>query len=46
MFAWGVSGIFRMAEYSLPLGVKLKVVPPGIGTRKEVLAKYELTAYA
>jgi hypothetical protein len=29
-----------MAEYSLLLGVKLKDVPRGIGTRRAILAKY------
>jgi hypothetical protein len=34
-----------MAEYSLLLGVKLKDVPPGIGMRQEILAKYRLAAH-
>src|SRR5262249_4168644 len=38
------TGIFHMAEYSVLLGVKLKDVPPGIGTRREILAKYGLAA--
>ena len=43
VFAQGYDGIFHLAEYSLLLGVKLKDVPPGIGTRQEILAKYRLT---
>jgi hypothetical protein len=43
VFAQGSYGIFHLAEYSLLLGVKLKDVPPGIGTRQEILAKYRLT---
>jgi hypothetical protein len=37
-------GIFHRAEYSLLLGVKLKDVPPDIGTRRQILAKYRRTA--
>jgi hypothetical protein len=43
VFALGYYGIFHLAEYSLLVGVKLKDVPPGIGTRQDVLAKYRLT---
>jgi Transposase DDE domain len=43
VFAQGAYGIFHLAEYSLLVGVKLKDVPPGIGTRQELLAKYRLT---
>jgi hypothetical protein len=43
VFAQGYYGIFHLAEYSLLLGVKLKDVPPGIGTRQEILTKYRLT---
>jgi hypothetical protein len=43
VFAHGYYGIFHLAEYSLLLGVKLKDVPPAIGTRQDVLAKYRLT---
>ena len=43
VFAPGDYGIFHLAEYSLLLGVKLKDVPPGIGTHQEILAKYQLT---
>jgi hypothetical protein len=32
-------GIFHIAA-SLPLGVTLKDVPPGIGIRQDVLAQY------
>lgn len=42
VFAQGIYGIFHLAEYSLLVGVKLKDVPPGIGTRQDVLAKYRL----
>ena len=37
--ARGYDGIFHVAEYSLLLGVKLKDVPPGIGTLPEILAR-------
>ena len=43
VFAQGYDGIFHLAEYSLLLGVKLQDVPPAIGTRQEILAKYQLT---
>jgi len=43
VFAQGYYGLFHLAEYSLLVGVKLKDVPPGIGTRQDVLAKYRLT---
>jgi Transposase DDE domain len=42
VFAQGYYGIFHLAEYSLLVGVKLKDPPPGIGTRKDILAKYRL----
>jgi hypothetical protein len=45
VFARDCYGIFHMAEYSLLLGVRLKDVPPGIGTRQEILAKYRLAAH-
>jgi hypothetical protein len=38
-------GIFQMAECSLFLGVKLKDGPPDISTRRQILAKYRLTAH-
>jgi len=44
VFAQGYYGIFHLAEYSLLLGVKLKDVPPDIGSRPQVLAKYGLPA--
>jgi len=40
--AQGHDGIFHRAEYSLLLGVKLQDIPPDIGSRQQVLAKYEL----
>lgn len=46
VFAQGYYGIFHLAEYSLLVGGKLKDLPPGIGTRQEVLAKYRLTIRA
>jgi hypothetical protein len=45
VFAQDCYGIFHMAEYSLLLGVRLKDVPPGIGTRRDILAKYRLAAH-
>lgn len=42
VLAQGYYGIFHIAEFALLLGVKLKGVPPGIGTRQEILAKYGL----
>jgi hypothetical protein len=44
VFAQGHYGIFPLAEYSLLLGVKRKDVPPEIGSRQQVLAKYGLPA--
>ena len=44
VFAHGYYGIFHVAEYSLLLGVKLKDVPPEVGSRQRVLAKYRLPA--
>jgi hypothetical protein len=38
-------GRFHIAEFALLVGVKLKDVPPGIGTRQEVLARYRLTGH-
>jgi hypothetical protein len=46
VFAEGSYGIFHLAEYSLLVGVKLKDWPPGIGTRQDVFAKYQLTSQA
>jgi hypothetical protein len=42
VFAQGYSGIFHLAEYSLLLGVRLKKIPPEIGSRQQALAKYGL----
>ncbi len=42
VFTQGYYGIFHLAEYSLLLGVKLKDRPPGIGSRREILARYGL----
>ena len=44
VFAEGHYGIFHLAEYSRLLGVKLKDIPPDIGSRQQVLAKYRLPA--
>jgi hypothetical protein len=44
VFAQGWYGIFHIAEFALLVGVKLKDVPPGIGTLQEVLTQYGLTA--
>jgi Transposase DDE domain len=46
VFAGGSYGIFHLAEYSLLVGVKLKDWPPGIGTRQDVFAKYQLPSKA
>jgi hypothetical protein len=45
VFAQRWYGIFPIAEFALLVGVKLKDVPPGIGTLQEVLAKYRLTGH-
>jgi len=45
IFAGAYYGIFHITEYPLLLGVKLKDVPPGFGTRQQTLAKYGLAAY-
>jgi hypothetical protein len=42
VLAQGSYGIFHLAEYSLLLGVRLKDIPPEIGSRPQVLAKYAL----
>jgi hypothetical protein len=42
VFAQGYYGIFHLTEYSLLLGVKLKDVPPEVGSRQQVLAKFKL----
>jgi hypothetical protein len=45
VFAESCYGIFHMAEYSLLVGVNIKDRPPGIGTRRQILAKYGLIAH-
>ncbi|HSF31383.1 MAG TPA: hypothetical protein VLK82_13050 [Candidatus Tectomicrobia bacterium] len=45
VLAQGDYGIFHRAEYSRLVGVKLKAVPPEIGSRQQVLAKYRLPAH-
>jgi hypothetical protein len=42
VFAQGAYGIFHLAEFALLMGVQLKDVPPGVGTRQEILAMYSL----
>lgn len=42
VFAQGYYGIFHIAEFALLIGVRLKDVPSGLGTRQEILAKYGL----
>jgi Transposase DDE domain len=42
VFAQGYYGIFHLAEYSLLLGVRLKDIPPEIGSPQLALAKYGL----
>jgi hypothetical protein len=37
--------IFHLAKYSLLFGVRRKDVPPGIGTRQEILPQYGLTIH-
>jgi DDE family transposase len=44
VFAQRWYGIFHIAEFALLVGVKLKDVPPGIGTPQEVLTQYGLIA--
>jgi hypothetical protein len=46
VFAQEWYGIFPLAEFAQLVGVKLKDVPPGIGTLQDVLAKYRLTGQA
>jgi hypothetical protein len=45
VFAQEWYGIFPIAEFALLAEVKLKDVPPGIGTLQAVLAKYRLTGH-
>jgi hypothetical protein len=42
VFAQGYYGIVHLAAYSRLLGVKLKDVPPEVGSRHQILAKYRL----
>jgi hypothetical protein len=42
VLAQGSYGMFHIAEFALLMGVKLKDVPPGIGTRHDILAKHGL----
>jgi hypothetical protein len=42
VFSQGYYGIFHIAEFALLMGVQLEDVPPGVGTRQEILAKYGL----
>jgi hypothetical protein len=42
VFAQGAYGSFPLAEYSRLVGVKRTDRPPGIGTRQDILANYEL----
>jgi hypothetical protein len=42
VLAQGHYGIFHLAEYSLLFGVTLTDVPPDIGSRQQVLAKFRL----
>jgi hypothetical protein len=44
VFAQRWYGIFHLAAFALLVGVKLKDVPPGMGTPQAVLTKYGLTA--
>jgi hypothetical protein len=43
VFTQGFYRIFHRAEYSILLGTRLKDMPPGIGTYREILVKYGLT---
>jgi hypothetical protein len=45
IFARDCYGLLHRAEYSLWLGVRLKEVPPSIGTHQDILAKYRLPAH-
>lgn len=45
VFAQDCYGIFPIAEFALLVGVKLKDVPPGIGTRQEIIEKYRLATH-
>jgi hypothetical protein len=40
--AQGAYGIFHLAVFALLMGVKRQDVPPELGARREILAKYDL----
>jgi hypothetical protein len=42
VFAQGAYGLFHLTVFALLMGAKLKDVPPEIGTRREIFAKYGL----
>jgi Transposase DDE domain len=42
VFAQGYYGIFHITEFAVLMGGNVKDMPPGIGTRQEILAKYGL----
>jgi hypothetical protein len=42
VFAQGYYGIFHITEFAVLMGGKVKDMPPGIGTRPEILARYGL----
>jgi hypothetical protein len=42
VFAQGYDGMFHIAAFALLMGATLKDVPPGIGTRQDILAKHGL----
>jgi Transposase DDE domain len=42
VFAQGYYGVFHITEFAVLLGGKVKDMPPGIGTRQEIMAKYGL----
>jgi hypothetical protein len=45
VFARGWYGIFHLAAFALLVGVKLKDVPPSIGTPQDILAMYGLPTH-
>jgi hypothetical protein len=42
VFAQGHYGIFHITEFAVLMGGKVKDMPPGVGKRQEILAKYDL----
>jgi hypothetical protein len=42
VFAQGAYGIFHIAEFAVLMGGNVKDMPPGLGTRQEIRAKYGL----